>query len=122
MTFLGPSVSPSSRNYFSTWLEIGNTFFGRPAPGLVAISAVPPSATKLHFHNQTQFSAGTVMNMIIYNESRCWPLKTGCTQSLTKPFKTTSNNDISYLLSPPLTMTVPPYAAHFKVMYSRKFK
>jgi len=60
-----------------------NTFLGRPAPGLLTISVVPPSVTKVPLCNQAQFSAVTVMDLIIDNESHCWPLKTGSTQSLT---------------------------------------
>jgi len=70
-----------------------NTFLGRPASGLVTISAVPPSVTKVPLGNKAQYSAVIVMHMTIDNESRCWPLRTGFTQSLTKPFKTATNND-----------------------------
>ena len=71
MTFLELSVSPSSRNYFSTWLEVGNTFLGRPAPGLVTISEVPSSVAEVPFRYQVQFSSRIVMDMRIDNESRC---------------------------------------------------
>jgi len=48
-----------------------NTFLGRPVPGLVTISAVPPSVTIEPLLSQAQFSAVTVMDMITDNEPRC---------------------------------------------------
>jgi hypothetical protein len=110
---------PSSRNYFSTWLEILHIpLSSSPWPGHnISCFAFIDQST---FCNQAQFSAGTVMDMIIDTESRCWPLKTGFTQSLTKSFKT-ANNDTFYLLLTPLTTTVPPCAAHFRVIYSWKY-
>ena len=76
---------------------------------------------KVPFRNEAQFSADTVMDMTIDNKSRCWPLKTGFTQLLTKPFKIANSNNTFYLFWSPLTITVPACTTNFMVIYSWKY-